>query len=167
LAADPPMDSSPKFIVDNNVGRLAKWLRVLGFDTLFINPIADEDLLAIARREDRIIVTKDTAFLRRREVMEGRLRVVFVRSNDRLGQLREVVEALKLPAPERWFSRCLACNSTLHPVAKTEVAHRVPPYVHATQEDFRRCPSCGRVYWPGTHWERMRAELQTVVVGSE
>ncbi len=161
------MDPAPRFIVDNNVGRLAKWLRVLGFDTLFINPIAGEDLLAIARREGRIIVTKDTAFLRRREVMDGRLRVVFVRSNDWLGQLREVLKALKLAAPDRWFSRCLECNSPLNPAAKPEVAHQVPPYVYATQEAFRRCPSCGRVYWPGTHWERMRAELQTVMAGSE
>ncbi len=159
------MDPAPKFIVDNNVGRLAKWLRVLGFDTLFINPIADDELLAIARREGRIIVTKDTAFLRRREVMDGRLRVVFVRSNDRLGQLREVIEALNLPTPDRWFSRCLECNSPLKAVVKAEVAGQVPPYVYATQDDFQRCPSCGRVYWPGTHWERMRAELDTVMAG--
>lgn len=161
------MDPGPKFIVDNNVGRLAKWLRVLGFDTLFINPIADEDLLAIARRDGRIIVTKDTAFLRRREVIDGRLKVVFVRSNDRLGQLREVIEALNLPAPDRWFSRCLACNAPLTAVPKAEVADQVPPYVYATQNGFQRCPSCGRVYWPGTHWERMRAELQTVMAGPE
>jgi uncharacterized protein with PIN domain len=161
------MDPAPKFIVDNNVGRLAKWLRVLGFDTLFINPIADEDLLEIARREGRIIVTKDTAFLRRREVMDGRLKVVFVRSNDRLGQLREVIAALNLPVADRWFSRCLACNAPLKPVAKAEVAHEVPPYVYATQNGFQRCPGCGRVYWPGTHWERMRAELKTVMAGAE
>jgi uncharacterized protein with PIN domain len=157
------MDPAPKFIVDNNVGRLAKWLRVLGFDTLFINPIADEDLLEIARREGRIIVTKDTAFLRRREVIDGRLRVVFVRSNDRFGQLREVIGALNLPAPDRWFSRCLACNAPLEAVAKAEVAGQVPPYVYATHNGFQRCSNCGRVYWPGTHWERMRAELQTVM----
>lgn len=143
-----------KFVVDQMLGRLAKWLRVLGFDTLYSTSLDDPDLARLALAEDRILLTRDTQLARRR-----RLRCLLVRSDDPREQLRQVVEELCLPLPAEPLTRCLRCNELLADVDKTFVEARLPPYVRLTQEHFRRCAACGRVYWRGTHWERMHRAL--------
>lgn len=148
-----------KFIVDMNVGRLAVWLRALGYDTLFINPIEDDDLIEIARREGRTILTKDTGILRRRVVTSGAAKALYVEGDEWRGQLAQVVRDLHLTRSPS-FSRCLACNVPLEARTREEARPHVPPFVHQTQREFLTCPECGRFYWKGTHWQRMTEELE-------
>jgi uncharacterized protein with PIN domain len=153
------MDSrTVKFIVDNNVGRLARWLRALGYDSLFINPIEDSDLVEIARREERIILTKDTGILRRRLITSGEVKALYVQGDDWREQLAQVVRDLRL-AGEPAFTRCVECNTPLETRTRDEARAHVPPYVHRTQQEFLHCPTCHRYYWKGTHWQRMRDEV--------
>jgi uncharacterized protein len=147
-----------KFIVDNNVGRLARWLRALGYDTLFINPIDDGELVEIARREGRVVLTKDTGIFRRRLVASGEVKAIRVKGDDWRQQLAQVVRELGLETAPR-FTRCLECNAPLEVRTRDEVRPHVPAFVYRTQEDFLACPSCGRHYWQGTHWQRMRRDL--------
>ncbi|HEX6508958.1 MAG TPA: Mut7-C RNAse domain-containing protein [Chloroflexota bacterium] len=151
-----------KFIVDNNVGRLARWLRALGYDTLFINPIADGELVEIARREGRIILTKDTGILQRRAITSGEVRAVRVEGDAWREQVAQVVRELGLETRPQ-FTRCLECNTPLEARTRDEVRAHVPAYVHRTQQAFLACPSCGRHYWQGTHWGRMTRDLDAML----
>lgn len=150
--------SEPKFVVDVNVGRLAKWLRVMGYDALFPLHAEDNELVRIALREDRIIVTKDSGLTERRLVTTGRLKVVLVRHDDVRGQLRQLIDSLELDN-QREFSRCILCNEPLIGVPKESVKDQVPPYVFNSQDEFMECPLCARIYWRGTHWANMHREL--------
>ena len=152
----------PKFIADVNVGKLARWLRIMGYDTLFFRDGEDEELVKIAMKEDRILLTKDTGFLRRKEFFNGELKVLLLKDDDFKKQLLYVVKSLDLKdfSP---FSLCIECNESLVEKRKEEVKGLVPPYVYRTQDKYMMCPSCGRVYWRGTHWERMRRELEDIL----
>ena len=153
---------APRFVVDLNVGRLAKWLRVMGYDALFIPDADDAELLRVAREQGRIIVTKDRYIMERRVVTTGQVRAFLVSSDDFRAQLRQVAEALGLGL-ERGFSLCIECNQPLSGIAKEEVRDRVPPFVFRTQEQFYQCPACGKLYWRGTHWHNMRMELAAFI----
>lgn len=157
--------AEPTFIVDVNVGRLAKWLRVLGYDTLYIPDVDDDELLRRAMEEGRVALTKDKRILHRRVVTSGALRAICIAHDDLHSQLRQVVQALGLTAPQE-FSRCIECNEPMRDVPKSAVADRLPPYVLRTQEEFMECPGCHKVFWRGTHWRNMRAELAKVRDGS-
>ena len=150
----------PKFIVDLNVGRLARRLRMMGYDAVFINGLDDDELVRIALREGRILLTKDQGIMRRRIVACGKVRALLITDGDVRRQLRQVVRAFDLEAGSRPFTRCMECNEPLHARTKAEVRHLVPPYVYATQDQYMQCPRCGRVYWRGTHWERMNHEIR-------
>lgn len=158
---DAPRPAQPCFVVDLNVGRLAKWLRVLGYDTLFPRVGSDNDLVRIALREGRVLVTRDSGLAQRRAARLGQLRVVHITDHDLPSQLRQLVRDLKLTG-DGGFSRCVRCNEPLRPVAKQDVLERLPPYVCQTQEQFRECPQCRRLYWRGTHWSNMVSELGRV-----
>jgi uncharacterized protein with PIN domain len=145
-------------VVDINVGKLAKWLRVMGYDTLFPRKGDDNDLVRIALRENRILVTRDAGFGLRRAVRNGQMRVVQVEADDLRSQLRQLVRDLKLD-PDGRLSRCVLCNESLHPLDKRDVAGRVPPYVFRNHCKFMECPGCLRLYWRGTHWSNMISEL--------
>jgi len=151
-----------RFIVDTNAGKLARWLRIMGYDTLFINDIDDEGLIAIGLKEKRVLLTKDTQIMRRRVVTSGRLKALLIIDDDSKAQLHYVVEAMRLNQ-KRQFTICLECNQTLVPRIKEEVRELVPPYVFRTQSRFVECPSCHRIYWRGTHWQRMKQELEMLV----
>jgi uncharacterized protein with PIN domain len=150
----------PKFIVDLNVGRLARRLRMLGYDTLFINGLDDEELVRIALREERVLLTKDNGIMKRRVVTNGRIEAVLIESHDVREQLEQVVQMLHLEPDSNPFSLCMECNQPLIPREKEEVRDLVPPYVFETQEQYVQCPLCHRVYWRGTHWQRMIQELE-------
>lgn len=152
--------SRPRFIVDTNVGRLARWLRALGYDTLFINPIADEELIRTALAEERIVLTKDTGLAQRRVATSGHLRVILVEGRAVQEQLQQVVDTLQLDCRSHRFSRCLECNALLQPKAKAAVREKVPPRVYERQQHFTFCPQCRRIFWMGRHWERMQQELE-------
>ncbi len=148
-----------RFIVDLNVGKLAKWLRVLGYDTIFFGGGGDNDLIRIAFRENRIVLTKDTHILERRVVTTGRLKAILIQDDDISGQLSQVVQELNLDSKGQEFSLCIECNSPLILRSKGDVESRVPSYVLQTQDHFMECAHCHRLYWQGTHWQRMRDEL--------
>lgn len=155
------------FIVDSNAGKLAKWLRMMGYDTLFFSDIDDGRLVDIALKEGRVVLTRDTQIARRRPVANGQLKVILTRSDDPKEQLRQVVADLGLDCHLKPFTRCLECNQRLVPRTKEEVSDIVPPYVYRTQKQYMQCPSCLRVYWQGTHWQRMKKALERVCQGSE
>jgi uncharacterized protein len=147
--------AAPRFVVDAMLGRLARWLRVLGYDTLYFSNADDAALVRRALAEDRILLTRDVELARRRGV-----RMILI-SDDRVeNQLREIVKILQLSA-DGAFSRCVNCNAPLIEFERAQARDLVPPYVFATQTRFRRCGGCGKVYWRGTHWAHMLATLET------
>ena len=148
----------PKFIVDVNVGRLATWLRIMGYDAAFPRTASDNELVRLALKQDRLLITRDSGFLLRRSVRLGQLRMLYVVADDLRGQLRQLIRELHLDL-NSGFSRCLRCNEPLAPVDQAAVADQIPDYVARTQTVFSRCSSCCRVYWPGTHWSNMISEL--------
>ena len=148
-----------RFIVDTNVGKLAKWLRIMGYDTLFINGIDDARLIDIALREGRVVLTKDTHIMRRRVVVRGQLKAILIKDDGVKEQLSQVVETLNLDSRIKAFSRCIECNQPLVTKEREEIRDLVPPYVFQTQNQYMQCPTCHRIYWRGTHWDRMNSEL--------
>ena len=150
-----------RFVVDINVGRLAKWLRVMGYDTLFPRGSNDNDLVRLALREERVLVTRDRGIGLRRAVRQGQMQVVQIVHDDFRRQLRQLVRALDLDL-EGGFTRCVRCNDPLNPVPREDVENRLPPYVFRHHRQFMECPRCLRIYWRGTHWTNMSAELDGV-----
>jgi len=150
-----------KFIVDNNVGKLAVWLRALGYDALFINPIDDATLVQIAEKENRIILTKDTGVMRRRVVSSGEIRALFIEKSDWAQQLQQVVRALKL-RPGAAFSRCLICNSLLCTATIEDAMAQVPPKILRMHKLYWYCRQCRRYFWQGSHWQRMTDVLNRI-----
>jgi hypothetical protein len=143
----------PRFVADGMLGRLARWLRALGYDTLYFRDAPDRRLLAVALAERRRLLTRDAALARRaREV--GFL----VRAEALDLQIQEVTAACGL-AGRRALSRCLECNALLAEAAREAVRDRVPPYTFATRREFWTCTGCGRVFWAGTHLTGIRRRL--------
>ncbi|MFO8102178.1 MAG: Mut7-C RNAse domain-containing protein [Dehalococcoidia bacterium] len=152
----------PGFVADVNVGRLARRLRMLGYDTLFINGADDDELIRIALREGRILLTRDTGITTRRVVTTGKIKALLVESDDVTDQLWQVVKALNLGPESEPFSICIECNVPLIPKEKDEVRDLVPPHVFKTHSQFVQCPQCKRVFWRGTHWEKMMREMEAL-----
>ena len=147
-----------RFIVDNNVGKLAKWLRMMGYDALFFNGSNDSHMVRKALDEGRVILTRDTQIVKRRVVTSGQLKVILLASDDPEQQMRQVMEALKLDCL-RPFTICLECNQPLEERLREAVRELVPHYVFKTQSQFVQCPACHRIYWRGTHWQAMTRKL--------
>jgi len=149
------MSSAPSLLVDAMLGRLARWLRLAGYDAAFWREGTDEELIAAARAEDRLIVTKDHALAGRRGV-----HALLIEAEDLDGQIAEARAALarRGPVPEP-FRRCAECNGLLVELSHADAQGLVPPYVWHTQTVFRRCDRCGRAYWKGTHWPEMEHRL--------
>ncbi len=143
------------------LGRLARWLRVLGYDTSYDETLADAVLVELAEAQRRLLLTRDRHLLR--ELRPAR--AVEVRQDDPLHQLRELVSALALPPPRGLFTRCLLCNADLEAVDREAALPLLPEGVRDLPGPVRRCPSCGRLYWDGSHVRRMRAALERVLPG--
>jgi uncharacterized protein with PIN domain len=140
------------------LGRLAKWLRVLGFDTLYLNPAQDSDLLAACKRNGRILLTRDTLLLKVREIRDGAIKAILIKSDFIDEQLKEVVRRFKLrPEPGQL---CPEDNVFLEQVERSEARQFVPKFVFQTQIEFSRCPVCNRFFWQGTHWQRIREKIK-------
>lgn len=144
-----------RFVLDVHLGRLAAYLRMAGFDALYRNDYTDERLAAISSAEERILLTRDLGLLKRGAVTRG----YWVRTTSPRLQFAEVLRRFDLFEQVTPFVRCLACNALLEPAAKEEVAARVPAAIRARHNEFQRCRSCGRIYWPGTHYQRMQRLL--------
>jgi uncharacterized protein with PIN domain len=151
-----------RFFADAMLGRLARWLRILGFDCAYESAIADEELVRRAASEERVILSRDRALPEEWRISGIRL----LDSEELAEQIREVVRAFDLGGAVRLFSRCNECNEPLRAAPKAAVAGRVPARILATQETFRECPACRRVYWEGSHAERMRRVVDAVLAGT-
>jgi uncharacterized protein with PIN domain len=137
------------------LGKLAKWLRVLGYDVIYLRQARDAEILA-SLSEGRVLLTRG----RRAETWSKQGSVFVVNANDPKEQLREVVQGLGLAMVDHiLFSRCLNCNSLLQTASREEVWERVPEYIWQVHDRFHRCGDCGRFYWTGSHSERMRQLL--------
>ena len=154
------MINAPRFIVDNNVGKLVKWLRIMGYDTLFFGGSSDSGMIAIALNEDRVILTRDTQIMKRRVITSGQLKAILITSDEPELQMRQVIDTLNLNCQFRPFTLCLECNQPLVERSKEQVKDLVPPYVFQTQSQYVECPACHRIYWRGTHWQAMTKKLK-------
>jgi uncharacterized protein with PIN domain len=146
-----------RFVADAHLGGLARQLRMAGFDTLYDNNFRDGEVAALSLQENRIVLTRDRELLKRRDVTHG----CYVRAIRSPEQFREIVTRLDLSGSFRPFTLCVHCNAPLHAIAKPLVADRVPPTAYACHERFSTCDVCHRIYWEGTHWQRMQGLLDT------
>lgn len=156
------MPNGTKFIVDSNVGKLAKWLRMLGYDAVFFEGEDDAYMIDRALKEDRVILTRDTHIMKRGVITSGRLKAILIDSDKPEPQIRQVIEALHLDFQSSPFTICLECNTPLQERSREEVKDRVPPYVFKTQLQYMECPVCQRLYWRGTHWQAMLRKLESL-----
>ena len=148
-----------KFAADRMLGRLARWLRVIGQDVIYGRHLSGYGLIRVARAEDRLILTRDSGLKQKQPP-----KYIFIASDDYREQLRQVIRECGLSIGEALFTRCLECNAVLQTKTKDLVATLVPPYVYSTQEKFFWCPECRRVYWPATHRQKMLEELKKIGV---
>jgi uncharacterized protein with PIN domain len=144
-----------RFIVDVNVGRLAKLLRIGGFDTLYNPKWGDGEIAEKAHTEERVLLTRDRELLKRNAVLRGRL----IRSFDPWGQFGEVITFFGLGEKIDLFSRCPRCNKLLEPVKKEDVIDRLEPLTRLMYDSFTICPRCGQIYWQGSHHSRIREKM--------
>jgi uncharacterized protein len=148
----------PRFLADRMVGRLAKWLRILGYDTAYLPQLSPQGLLRERRRQGRILLTRDTRLLRQKDAPP----LIFIRDDHFREQLQQVVAECRLTPMESLFSRCSECNQVLEVVAKETIQDQVPEYVWQTQDMFHRCSECHRIYWGATHKDHVLAELRRI-----
>jgi len=144
-------------LADAMLGRLAKWLRLLGYDTVYASTLPDHRIAARARAEGRIILTRDRELARRRGI-----RSMYIDSQVLEAQINEVVSALGAPAPGT-EPRCPRCNALLSQIGLDEVRARVPAYVLERHRHFRQCRACDKVYWPGSHWQNVQSVVEPLL----
>lgn len=148
-----------RFLLTRELGRLAKWLRILGFDTVYFNQDNISSLIIQALRDERIIITRN-----HRLPKSGGIKIVLIKAEKLAEQLPEVLGQLEVkPESDKMFTRCIVCNAALVDIDKDEIKGKVPEYVFKTQNNFITCPTCKRVYWPGTHWGNVEATLKEVL----
>lgn len=151
-----------RFVADAHLGGLAHLLRLVGFDTLYDNGFADDEIERIAQAQQRIVLTRDRDLLKRRGITHG----CYVRARSSEAQLREVFERLDLARAARPFTRCLSCNALLRPIDKAQIESRLPPMVRERYQRFTACEGCARIFWEGTHWRRMRETVDTLLAAT-
>jgi uncharacterized protein with PIN domain len=160
LRPDGQAGGPPRFLADTMLGRLATWLRILGYDAEYARG-ADVALIERARETRRILLTRDTGMLGRRELPPH----LFIRSERVAEQLRQVIHTFRLTAAGASARRCPRCNVLVVPRTRAEVFDRVPEFVWSNQDAFWGCPTCGRVYWAGSHWRRMDETIRALIAG--
>jgi len=148
-----------RFIADSMLGKLAKWLKIAGHDVAYQKENDRAGILNIAEKENRIILTRDTHI--------SHDDMLFIESEILWEQIEQVFRNFGVPLKERRFSRCIPCNAELIPVEKKDIRGKVPPYVYQAHDSFSLCPSCGRVYWEGSHYNRMIKILDDIVKNME
>jgi uncharacterized protein with PIN domain len=155
----PKLMQNPTFIADVNLGKLAKLLRMAGFDTTYRNNADDNELIHEMVEEQRVLLTRDRRLLMRKVVEFGFL----VRSDDGVDQLEEVLLRFDLFDKRSPFSRCIHCNGMLEDANKTEILHKLEPLTRKYYDQFARCTACGKVYWPGSHRKRLQPKLKKIL----
>jgi uncharacterized protein with PIN domain len=148
-----------RFAADRMLGKLAKWLRILGYDTVYSRSLDNADFLRLAN-EGRVLLSRNTGLIGRTDLDQ----VIFVAADDPKEQLRNVIRRLGLhPDPDKFFCRCTVCNGLLDPVEPEDVVGRVPEHIWTQHHTFSECKACGKVYWEGTHIQRSRLEIQRLL----
>ena len=145
-----------KFVLDVHLGRLAGYLRMLGFDSLYRNDASDPELVRTSCDEERVLLTRNRGLLMHSAITRG----YWLRATDSRRQAAEVVRRFDLGGAFRPFTRCMACNTLLEPANKREIAHRLPSRIAELHEEYLQCPGCRRVYWKGSHYARMQTWIQ-------
>ena len=149
----------PRFVVDVHLGRLARYLRTLGFDTLYGNDYDDAALARISAADNRILLTRDKGLLKRSEVTRG----YWLRHTDPRQQIAEIVAALQLSPSARPLTRCIRCNSLLEPVTEAAVREQLPVGLRGRYAQVSRCSGCAQLYWPGSHFDRLRILVSEII----
>ena len=160
-APHPPQagNNPPRFIADVMLGRLAKWLRIAGFDVLYSNKYSDDELIALSNSEGRILLSLDTRLLIRKPVR----RFVFLESQNVQGQIIQILKATHITHLSSLLTRCLGCNETLIEAARESVRDSVPAYVYETHSHFKSCPRCRKIFWAGTHRRSVHQALERLL----
>ncbi len=148
----------PKFVADVHLGRLTRYLRMMGVDVLYKNDFNDDEIVETSLKEKRAILTKDRGILKRNEVTHG----YWVRSTKVEEQVKEVLKRFDLQTEIKEFTRCIECNELLKPIKKELIINLLPPKVAKTQNEFFECPACKKIYWKGTHYLRMLTFIQSI-----
>jgi len=148
-----------KFLLTKELGRLAKWLRILGFDTVYFKQEKASSLIIEALRDGRIILTRNHHL-----PQSAGIKIITIEAEKIKEQITEALEVLRIkPDSSMMFSRCIICNEELEDIDKEKIKEKVPEYVFKTQEHFITCPKCRRIYWPGTHWGNVETTLKEVL----
>lgn len=153
--------SRPRFVVDEMLGSLARWLRILGYDTRYEKDVHDDRLVEIARQEDRLLLTRDKDLAARTDGMS-----LYIESDELVMQFAQLHGRIAMDH-EGLGTRCSLCNGLLAPVQKEEVAQEVPPRSLLMTDRFYRCQGCGKVYWHGTHWNNIHERLREMKIGQD
>jgi uncharacterized protein with PIN domain len=154
-----PLTGTPRFILDTHLGRLASFLRMAGYDTLYRNDYDDSELAEISHAEQRILLTRDIGLLKRSLVIHGR----FIRQTDPKRQISEVLKRYNLTEEITLLQRCLKCNGRLEPVEKAAILDQITDSTALYYDDFHQCSACHQVYWKGSHYDKM-VEFMTGVL---
>jgi len=149
------------FVVDCMLGKAAKWLKIIGFDVLFFPRAEDDELLAVASREMRTLLTRDHGLVARAKA--AGVTCLLPESEIWEEQVRQVIRAFELVAAARPYSRCVDCNAAVKPLSRENAANLVAPFVLEQGRDFALCPACGRVFWRGTHYEDMESRVAALL----
>ncbi len=156
--ANSPLEGEPCFVLDNHLGQLATYLRMLGFDSLYRNDYQDEELAEVASQEERVLLTRDRRLLMRKVIRLG----YCIHQTDPRQQAVEVLKRFRLQGQVRPFQRCLRCNSPLQVISKEDILERLEPLTKIYYEEFRICPNCSRIYWKGSHYGHMLEMIETM-----
>ena len=151
----------PRFILDTHLGKLASYLRMLGFDSLYKNQAEDQDLAEISSRDHRILLSRDRGLLMRNLVTHGHL----IKETNPKQQLIEVIQRFQLKNKMQPFRRCLTCNGLLQDVQKESILDQLQPYTRIYYEHFLQCVQCGKIYWQGSHHQRMTGFIEEILSG--
>ena len=152
----------PRFVLDTHLGRLARYLRLLGFDCLYRNDFHDDELARISDEQQRTLLTRDRILLQRRIVTRG----YFIRATRPLEQAVEVLRRFDLSGEIRPLGRCLRCNGPLEDVQKDKIEARLEPGTRRYYRQFRICPDCGQIYWQGSHFDKMTRLIHAITVAA-
>ena len=156
--ADSPVEGGPCFVLDNHLGQLATYLRMLGFDSLYRNDYQDEELAEVASQGERVLLTRDRRLLMRKVIRLG----YCIHQTDPRLQAVEVLKRFRLHEQIKPFQRCLRCNSPLQVVSKEDILERLEPLTKIYYEEYRICPNCSRIYWKGSHYGHMLEMIKTM-----